>query len=125
MCDVDGDNYPDAFRSKWRKARKGHRCCACKEWIRRGDTYRYSSGVWDGHATSFKHCVRCWQTLDILDAINDEPPEFTLACGEVYEGDNQELLKLAFMTPDEAQALVRAGKVADSPLIELSVILDE
>lgn len=108
MCDVDADG-PDAWASKWRRARKGHRCCACRESIRARDTYRYSSGVWDGHASSYKHCVRCWKTLDILIEINDDPPALSLDCGETYDGSDETLLALAFMTPDEGQVLVSAG----------------
>jgi hypothetical protein len=32
----------------------------CREQIRAGDRYRYSSGVWDGVGASLKHCARCW-----------------------------------------------------------------
>ena len=102
MCDVEG---PDAYRSAWRRARKAHKCGACRETIRPRDRYRYTSGVWDHRPASFKHCVRCWLTVCALQAEGG-PVDLELACGEVYDGEDAALHALAFMTPDEGQARV-------------------
>jgi len=111
MCG-EPDEYAQCYGSKWRKARKAHKCLACREAIRAGDTYRYSSGVFDGSGFDHKHCVRCWRTIDMLDLITGESVDVELDCGQVYEGDNAELIALAFMTPDEGQAFVAREKAS-------------
>ena len=40
--------------------------------------------------------------------ISDDPPALELDCGVIYKGDDERLLALAFMTPDEGQAAVRS-----------------
>ena len=85
MCDSECDR-PDAYSERVRKARKDHRCCACRETIRKGDRYFYTSGIWDGRPESYKHCIRCMEMLRWLEALADDPPA-----------------ELAFMTPDEMQ----------------------
>jgi hypothetical protein len=51
--------YPQAFRSYQRKARRKHRCCECLGWIRKGEIYTYCSGIWDNHPASYKTCPDC------------------------------------------------------------------
>ena len=105
MCDVGGDDGPSALSGVWRTARKPHRCYACRETIHPGHRYRYTSGIWDGTPHSFKHCARCWTMIDRLEEWSGEGVRYDLNCGEVYEGDDPEMLALAFMTADEAQAI--------------------
>ncbi len=108
MCEIA--EAADAFLSKWRKARKEHKCGACREKIRKGDTYRYTSGIWDHRPGSIKHCVRCWETLEILIAENyPDPVDLELSCGQTYEGNNPRMLELAFMTPDDGQVSIGAA----------------
>jgi hypothetical protein len=102
MCG-EPDEYADVYNVKWRKARKEHKCSACKEMIRAGDRYSYTSGVFDGSGFSYKHCVRCYLTMDMLDEITGEFPDPELNCGQVYDGENEELLALAFMLPSDGQ----------------------
>lgn len=105
MCDIFDCDRPSAYREVWRRARKEHRCEACYEPIRPGERYNYVSGVWDGEASAFKRCARCaftFKRLVDLAPVGDVVA-LDLDCGEVYEGDDQELLALAFMTPTEAQ----------------------
>lgn len=107
MCD-DLCDAPSAWRERWRRARTQHRCCACRETIRVGDRYHYASGIWDGHADSFKHCIRCWAIFRALVAESDDPVDLRLDCGELWSanfGVASEPVELAFMTADEAQAL--------------------
>ena len=78
--DFDG---PEAYRETVRKARKEHRCYACGETIRRGDRYRYTSGVWDGRGESFRHCLQCAAILSHLTDMGAEPL-LNLNCGHEY-----------------------------------------
>lgn len=109
MCEAEG---PSAWQEKVRKANKEHRCIACKETIRVGDVYNYSSGIWDGRPESYHHCLRCFTMLRALMDISQEPVDLHLACGNNWEDvfddpPPEHLLKLAFMTPDEAQKELR------------------
>lgn len=54
MCDM-----PSVFNSKTRKARKSHKCCECSATINKGDSYRFSSGIWDDGPASYKQCGNC------------------------------------------------------------------
>ena len=105
MCE-EIDEDCDAWTSKWRKARKEHVCLGCQEEIRPGDRYRYTSGIHETTPFSQKHCARCWRTIMLLEEITGVWPDPTLNCGEIYEGTDERMLALAFMTPDEAQKLV-------------------
>lgn len=51
--------YPQAFQSTKRKARKEHRCCECLGTIRKGETYTYVSGIWDSRPSDYKTCPDC------------------------------------------------------------------
>lgn len=53
------DTLPQAFREVKRKARKEHKCCECHDIIPKGETYIYSSGIWDGEPNSYKTCLSC------------------------------------------------------------------
>lgn len=109
MIGYDGE-YPNAWRSIWRTARKQHTCCACREVIDAGHRYRYSSGIWDGEPSSFKHCVRCWRLFEALCDRADEPVDIGLSCGHTWEeifasAPPEDIVELAFLTPDEGQEL--------------------
>lgn len=65
MCD-----QPKAFNTLTRKARKDHKCCECQTTIKKGDSYQYSSGVWDG-PDSFKQCLRCFKLSQLVINEND------------------------------------------------------
>jgi len=54
---------PSAFNSITRKARKEHKCCECGVEIKKGDKYRYSSGIWDGEPDSYKQCSDCHEIM--------------------------------------------------------------
>lgn len=111
MCGYDADCPTATLEDGWRKARKEHKCCACHEMIRKGDHYHFLAGIWDGESFArFKHCARCWAILRALWAADAEP-ELHLDCGETWESAlegpvPEEVARLAFLTPDEAQALV-------------------
>lgn len=100
------DEGPSAWSETWRRARVEHRCCACGETIPAGHRYHYASGIWDDHPGSFKHCARCWH-LFLLIEERTEGTALLLNCGELWRDnfDAPEPAELAFLTPDEAQAL--------------------
>lgn len=110
MCDeVEG---PSAFREQNRKARKEHVCMACREVIRVNDHYVYTSGVWDGRPDWHHHCLRCYAMIRKLQEVTKESVDLELSCGysweEVFETPPPEdMLRWAFMTPDEAQRELR------------------
>lgn len=56
MCDCE---FPAAYSTNWRLARKDHECCECHEVIRAGTRYKYFSGVWENTGLSFKTCETC------------------------------------------------------------------
>jgi len=79
---------PDAFTAKTRKAAKPHTCCECGAAIEKGDKYRYSSGVWDGDAYSFKQCLNCHEIMEAAAMsvdYGDESPCFDGLSDWFYE----------------------------------------
>lgn len=72
---------PSCFAERNRVARKEHRCCECNSKISVGETYRYSSGVWDSQPSSYKTCLSCRELWDCLAEKNGEP----LAFGDLKE----------------------------------------
>ena len=57
-CSCEWDS-PAAYRKVDRKAAKPHTCCECRGPIKVGDTYTYTSGIWEGMPDSFHTCERC------------------------------------------------------------------
>ena len=66
MCDGDYDDHVTELERGWRKARKEHRCFACRETIRAGDRYHVIAQVYDGGLSRVKHCARCWAMVKAL-----------------------------------------------------------
>jgi len=107
MCGEDYDAVE--LQSRWRIARKPHLCLACRETIRPGDRYHFVVQNYDGELSTFKHCARCWMIIDALFAAGADSVQWDLDCGQRWE-DNfgplpENLAALAFLTPDEAQAI--------------------
>jgi hypothetical protein len=109
MINAD-EGAPEAWSERWRRARKEHRCCACRETIRAGDRYHYVSGIWEGGPASFKHCARCWAMFAELTERTrwGDSVALQLDCGQSWEdvftdAPPDEIAALAFLTPDEAQ----------------------
>lgn len=105
------DSTYDVYLEKLRRARKEHFCDACDTKILRGHRYCYVSIVWDGSARSVRRCLRCQTLHKHLRTLGgyDVWPDEELNCGLDYEeewGDlPPEIAKLAFLTPEEIQAL--------------------
>lgn len=110
-----GDDYPSVHSSGIRRARVEHKCSACSETIRRGDRYHYTFIVFDGEPDETKRCARCEVMYRALVAKHRGIEDFTcdpeLKCGHTWEENFDdplppEMARLAFVTADEAQALL-------------------
>lgn len=49
----------DCVTSRYRKARKPHRCAECRHTIHAGDTYSRVAFLWEGTASSDAICLNC------------------------------------------------------------------
>lgn len=87
------DSY-SAYCESFRKARKAHKCDACKCDIPCGGHYCYISYVWDGSAYSVKRCLACQATHEHLRKLGRAKgmwPDEKLNCGIAYEEEWGEL----------------------------------
>lgn len=76
---------PQAFQQKMRKAKKEHKCCECHKIIAVGETYEYSSGVWDGRPASFKTCTECVAIRSEYTQSTGEPTSFCDLGSTIYD----------------------------------------
>ncbi len=61
-CDCDYDyDQPAFFNQAVVKARKPHRCHECHGPINPGDSYKRSSGKWDGRVDTYAECALCME----------------------------------------------------------------
>lgn len=101
---IDGDG-PDFCADRVQRARKPHRCCACKETIRPGDEFRLIAGKWDGNFHQFRQCSRCAAMYDAIEEHATDGVVITLNCGHTWEeviGEcPEEVQSLAFALPGE------------------------
>lgn len=102
VCDVYLETYP--------KARKPHRCGACREVISPGSQYTKVAIVGAGSAHTYKRCARCQHLHEHLrekcrTSSEDLWPDEELNCGLDYEEEWGELpvevAALAFAIPGE------------------------
>jgi len=98
------------YREERPRARKPHRCDACRETIRPGDVYIRCRSLSDGQWNEIARCLRCEAIYQHLGerGAGDLVPDWTLDCGETYEDHwdeppPDEIAALAFVTPDEMQ----------------------
>lgn len=114
MCDDFCDEYSTTLASTWVNARKEHKCMACRETIRRGHRYHRHASVYDGSISVWRHCVRCWLMCEALWKAGAGYIDFELNCGETWEENYgalpPDVAALAFMSPDDAQAIRTGGK---------------
>lgn len=117
------DESYDVYDERRVRARKAHRCGACRETIAAGHYYMRVGVVYDGSASAIRRCLRC-QALHVHlrkrchDMAADERnrygysgdtmwPDEELNCGLAYEdewGDlPDEIAALAFMTGADMQ----------------------
>lgn len=106
MCEISDGKCP-VWKDEKRKARKDHRCVACGETIRRGDTYEKHVDIFDGYVTDIKRCLRCatmWRAAQSKLGWN-RVADLYLNCGEDWEDRYGEppahIAALAFWRPGE------------------------
>jgi hypothetical protein len=91
MCSIDLDPC-SVSRNVTRKARKAHSCSTCGGPIRAGETYHYSSWVFDGTAGSGKQCAPCHADMvtfsEAHDAYPADPGYFRTLLEECIVGDD-------------------------------------
>jgi len=56
--DYDGEGC-DFSVERTLRSRKDHKCCECREQIRKGSQYERSVGKWDGDFLVFRTCAVC------------------------------------------------------------------
>lgn len=107
------DERYDVYAELFPRARKAHTCSACKETICVGHRYARVCIIFDGSTETVKRCIRCQRIHEHLRSIapGEMWPDERLDCGEEYEEHwggppPEEVARLAFLTADEAQALV-------------------
>lgn len=107
------DEIYEFYTERMQRAKKQHRCCACNEEIRLKDQYAYISAAFAGEFVTFKRCLRCQAMHNHLRLYGDGDlwPDERLNCGEEFKrhwgfDPPSDLIKLAFITKDEAQALI-------------------
>jgi hypothetical protein len=116
MSESYEDGVPvDVHEQRIRRARKEHRCCACKRAIEPGSMYCNEVYVWDGTLETNKRCGACQKTYEHLSDLCRQSedhisPRPDLGCGLRYQGEwgdlPDEIAALAFMTDAEASALL-------------------
>lgn len=116
----------ELYDEKRRKARKDHRCSACRETIARGQQYTRVFLVYDGSWEVLRRCQRCQAIHEHLRKVSShvgwrigEPlwPDERLACGREYTEHwgvepPAEIAALAFWRPGEPTPVVDAPEGA-------------
>ena len=59
MCMIDAGERYEVCSTAYRTARKEHYCGECGRIIRRGEQYRYDTGLYEGHWNSHHTCQHC------------------------------------------------------------------
>lgn len=124
-CDDDDGEPIVNYRSGPTTARVAHPCDCCTALIRPGDIHYSASWLCCGNYESFRRCARCHllylelvklhRKHDIRDDYNEPmgvDPD--LNCGHSFQKvfgrePPEELTRLAFLTPDEVQAMLATG----------------
>lgn len=100
------------------RARKDHKCDACRETIRRGDRYHRTAIGTDYGVETWRHCLRCYAICKALWAAGAGTIDMELDCGHTWEENHKdgelrcacpdEVAALAFATADDMQARMDA-----------------
>lgn len=106
------DEQYAVYAEKRVKARKAHRCGACRETIQPGHYYMRVGTVFDGSASTIKRCLRCQKIHEHLrtkcaEVGYDMWPDERLNCGMDYEEEwgelPEEIGDLAFVSGGDLQ----------------------
>jgi hypothetical protein len=78
--DYDPEDAGTFINVSMRKSRKKYKCYECGEFIKKGDLYEYTRGIWDGAWSTFRTCKGCAKIRKDL-----------FSCGYTYGGLREEL----------------------------------
>lgn len=98
-CDYDPASVYTATRPK---ARKSHKCEECGGPIKPGETYERVFGVWDGYASTFKTCERCF---DLRQWVKNNVPCFCWAHGNMLDDADEAVAEARWRARDETVGL--------------------
>ncbi len=80
-CYCDEGELPSVSTTAWRKARKAHRCCECKDPILPGERYEYTTCLCDGRWETYRTCEDCVDTrAKVYDLYGFQPAFGSAAC---------------------------------------------
>lgn len=82
------EEFPACFNEAYRTARKAHICCECRQEIKPGARYRYTSAIWIDKPEAFKQCGICASIFDACVDIakeNDHFPDEYPSYGDLSE----------------------------------------
>lgn len=71
-----------------------------------GARYHFYASRWDDSWTAFKHCARCWFLYLAADVYTEGEAALLLNCDEPWEEPPESVAALAFLSANEAQALI-------------------
>lgn len=63
MCDFYPEETATIWQVTYQKARRAHRCDACRSAITPGQSYRLTKSLFDGHWSTEKACTACSDAL--------------------------------------------------------------
>ena len=112
MSQYSDGEYVKLYDEEERKARKPHRCAACRETIPPKAKYWVISWLWEGRFDGLKRCGRCQKMHAHLlkkcrdNGYSDEYPDHELNCGHDYTErwgvePPPEIAALAFALPGD------------------------
>lgn len=81
--DYDYDGSPEFYFTSTPKARKDHRCCECRQIIRKGDRYEAFTSKYDGRVSTEKTCLACSDIRSVYSCGEMSP-----AFGELWDAFN-------------------------------------
>ncbi len=106
------DGYCEVYVNERPRAKKEHRCAACRETIKPGHIYNRLRSIFQGEPRTVKRCLRCQVIHEHLVKQRgqswDEWPDEYLDCEHEYEeihghAPPPEIAALAFALPHELQ----------------------
>lgn len=70
MCEIDLDPC-EVFTTKTVTAKKEHRCGCCERTIRAGEIYHRTFAIFEGDASTHKHCRDCERDMAAFAKAHD------------------------------------------------------
>lgn len=105
MCEYLYDNGPTIYDSRLVVARRDHKCCECRQPIKKGEVYERVKGLWDGSWSNFKTCLSCY---DVWQRIHHEEID---TCDYGHGSLRQLIVDCDFVEEDESARGSHCGLV--------------